>query len=181
MARAVLDDSTARLHAVMDAADDGDSSAALALTGDFTTGLTIGYRHSPLTMPGGEQHRVRPGDRAPDGEGVEPGSGRTIRAHDLLRGPHWTLLAFDQGHPAPAERIDNPLAVAPRTIHVTTDTTATGPGTVLDPGGRLHRIYDIDESTRVLIRPDGYIAARVPARDDPASGQGGMSLHSSAY
>ncbi|MCA2225657.1 FAD-dependent monooxygenase [Nonomuraea aurantiaca] len=161
VARAVLDDSTARLHAVMHAAESGDGSAAQhGLTGDFTTGLTIAYPHSPLTgpMPDCDQHRARPGDRAPDAEAVEPGSGRAIRIFDLLRGPHWTLLAFDRGRPAAQATIDNPLAVELRTVRVTTDTTVTQPGTIIDLGGRVHSAYDIGESSSVLIRPDGYIA-----------------------
>ncbi|MEU7864262.1 FAD-dependent oxidoreductase [Nonomuraea sp. NPDC049141] len=179
MARAVLEDSTSRLHAVMRAADDGDgSSAQRGLTGDFTTGLTIAYPDSPLTgpMPDGEHARVRPGDRAPDAECVEPETGRTIRVFDLLRGPHWTLLTFDHGLPAPRGTIDSPLADTLRTVRITTDTTATGPGTVIDTGGRAHHAYDIEEDTSVLIRPDGYIAARVTVRrDDHALRQDGAS------
>ncbi|TYB69854.1 NAD(P)-binding protein [Nonomuraea sp. PA05] len=165
VARAVLEDSTARLHAVMRATRDGDGSAAQrGLTGDFTTGLTIAYPDSPLTtpLPDSDSARVRPGDRAPDAEGVQPGSGRTVRVFDLLRGPHWTLLTFDRGHPAPCSTIDDPL----RTVRITTDTKATGPGVVLDTDGQIHRVYDIREDSAVLIRPDNYIATRSPIRPD---------------
>ena len=65
---------------------------------------------------------------------------------------------------APQDAIDEPLAVPLRTVRIITDTTATGPGTVIDADGRVRRIYDIDEDAVVLIRPDGYIATRTAIR-----------------
>ncbi|WP_431912444.1 FAD-dependent monooxygenase [Nonomuraea jabiensis] len=163
VARAVLDDSTSRLQAITRAAADGDgSSAQRGLTGDFTTGLTIAYPDSPLTRrtPRSVPARVRPGDRAPDAVSHDPASGHRIRLFDLLRGPHWTLLTFDRGHPAPYDAVDAPLAVPLRTVRVTTDTAAAAPGTVIDTDGDAHGVYDVHEDTAVLIRPDGYIASR---------------------
>ncbi|MEV4115806.1 FAD-dependent oxidoreductase [Nonomuraea sp. NPDC049695] len=167
VARAVLDDSTSRLQAITRAAAKGDgSSAQRGLTGDFTTGLTIAYSDSPLThhMPQSVQARVRPGDRAPDAVCLDPASGDKVRIFDLLRGPHWTLLTFDRGHPAPYDTVGDSLAVPLRTVRITTDTAAAAPATVIDADGDAHGIYDIHEDTAVLIRPDGYIASRTPAR-----------------
>ncbi|MBE1582431.1 FAD-dependent monooxygenase [Nonomuraea angiospora] len=163
VARAVLDDSTSRLRAVTRAAADGDgASAQRGLTGDFTTGLTIAYPDSPLTheLPRSVPARVRPGDRAPDAVCHDPASGDRIRLFDLLRGPHWTLLTFDRGHPVPHDAPAAPV----RTVRVTTDPAAAGPDTVIDTDGDAHGVYDIHEDTAVLIRPDGYIASRTPAR-----------------
>ncbi|MEU1666944.1 FAD-dependent oxidoreductase [Streptomyces sparsogenes] len=179
VARAVLDDSTSRLHAVMRAFGEGDGSTAQrALTDDFTTGLTIAYPDSPLTRhhplpprPG----RLQAGDRAPDAPCRDARTGREIRLFDLLRGPHWTLLSFDRGrrpehdtrpHPALAVAPETPVPPVPlRTYRVTTDATATGPDTVIDTAGHAHRHYDVashhlDGDELVLIRPDGYIATR---------------------
>ncbi|GAA2302189.1 FAD-dependent oxidoreductase [Nonomuraea roseoviolacea subsp. roseoviolacea] len=172
VARAVLDDSTSRLKAVTRAAAHGDgSSAQRGLTGDFTTGLTIAYPDSALTrpLPSSDPARVRPGDRAPDAVCHDPATGQAIRLFDLLRGPHWTLLTFDRGLAAPHDAIGDPLAVPLRTVRVTTDTAATGPGTVVDTGGDAHGVYDVHEDTAVLVRPDGYIAARTPAHLHAAS------------
>ncbi|MEV5833482.1 hypothetical protein [Nocardia sp. NPDC052112] len=127
-----------------------------------TTGrLTIAYPDSPLTShaPQPDSSRVRS-----DAAGLDPMTGRRVRIFDLLRGPHWTLLTFDHGHPAPEITIDNPLADSPRRIRVTTDTTATGPDTIIDTDGSVHRNYEISESAAMLIRPDGYIAARTLIR-----------------
>ncbi|MET9029972.1 FAD-dependent monooxygenase [Nocardia sp. NPDC004168] len=164
VARAVLDDSTDRMHALMRSAGNGDGASAVRrLTDNFTTGLTVAYPDSPLTGPGPRTGRVRAGDRAPDAVGIEASSGREVRVFDLLRGPHWTLLTFDQGN-APGQA-DARGTAATRTIRITTDTAATGADTLIDGDGSVHRNYDITGDTAVLIRPDGYIAAVF--RDEP--------------
>ncbi|PXX70850.1 2-polyprenyl-6-methoxyphenol hydroxylase-like FAD-dependent oxidoreductase [Nocardia tenerifensis] len=164
VARAVLDDSTSRLHSLMRSAGDGSGAAAVAgLTDDFTTGLTIAYTESPLSEPGLDYARVRAGDRAPDAVVLDASTGREVRVFDLLRGTHWTVLNFDHGSPARRNGSRSPFATAPKTIRITTDTTATGPDTMIDLGGRAHDSYDITGDTAILIRPDGYIAARTEA------------------
>ncbi|GAA4610608.1 FAD-dependent oxidoreductase [Actinoallomurus liliacearum] len=161
VAQAVLGDSTARLHAVMSAAADGDGSTAQrGLTGDFTTGLTIAYPDSPLSHHA--QHRadgVRAGDRAPDATCLDAATGDRIRLFDLLRGPHWTLLSFGDAHP----KFRNTAAsgVPLRTYRVTTGSTAARPGAVVDADGLARKIYGVGEDELVLIRPDGYVATRV--------------------
>ncbi|WP_067809136.1 FAD-dependent monooxygenase [Nocardia beijingensis] len=164
VARAVLDDSTDRLHALMHSAGNGDGASAVrGLTDDFTTGLTIAYPDSPLTAPGPRGCRVRAGDRAPDAVGIDASSGREVRVFDLLRGPHWTLLTFDQGNdPGTVHDLDDLRIDAPRAVRITTDTAASGTDTLIDGDGSVHRNYDITGNTAILIRPDGYIAARVP-------------------
>ncbi|MFD8542588.1 FAD-dependent monooxygenase [Streptomyces sp. NPDC059649] len=121
-ARAVLDDSTAHLHAVPHAAADGDgSSAQRGLTCDFTTGLTVAYPASPLTTPTPQTAdiRVLPGDRAPDAVCRDTATGRDIRLFDLLRGAHRTLLAFGPGpghsprHPSSAVRSPHLVRLRP--------------------------------------------------------------------
>lgn len=164
VARAVLDDSTTRLHQFMrDAANGDGSSAQRGLTDDFTTGLTIGYPDSPLTHSTPDHAGVRPGDRAPDVVCRDP-AGHDIRLFDVLRGPHWTLLNFDRGQSAALDPIEDPLAHPLRTVRITTDTAATSAGVLIDPDGLAHQVYDIDEDTAVLIRPDGYVAARIRSR-----------------
>jgi 2-polyprenyl-6-methoxyphenol hydroxylase-like FAD-dependent oxidoreductase len=157
VARAVLDDSTARLHMLMRAAGDGDGQRAQrGLTDDFTTGLTIAYPDSPLTRPG-SAGRVRAGDRAPDAPNWDA-DGRRIRLFDVFRGPHWTLLIFG----AAPQRVGTPYG--PVRVHMVTDRDGTA-----------RRVYGIPGDGTVLVRPDGYIAAverRAPQwmdRADPMS------------
>ncbi len=91
--------------------------------------LGVTYRGGPLATdlrpaPG----PVAAGDRAPDSPLADG------RIFDLLRGPHWTLLAF--GTEAPA--------VTGVPSHVITDPQAT-------------QLYQVDPGTLVLVRPDGHI------------------------
>ncbi|HEX5115389.1 MAG TPA: FAD-dependent monooxygenase [Pseudonocardiaceae bacterium] len=159
VARAVLDDSTARLHTVMDAATQGDGSAAQrGLTGDFTTGLTIAYPDSPITGSGSDGDLVRPGDRAPDA-GLAAAGG-PVRIFDLLRGPHWTVLTFGDADPAPA-----PAGTPVYRI----DRSATGSDTLIDTTGDAHRTYGVEAPTSMLIRPDGYLATRTTHAADAAA------------
>ncbi|MBZ6475397.1 FAD-dependent oxidoreductase [Streptomyces griseocarneus] len=181
VAQAVLRDSTSRLHAVMRAAGTGDgSSAQRDLTGDFTTGLTISYPDSPLshhTPP----HRgiLRPGDRAPDANCLHAATGEPVRLFDLQRGPHWTLLSFTDGtstsHPARAQ-----AHVPLRTHQISADTAATGPDTVIDTEGDAYRAYGAGGDEFVLIRPDGYIAARFPREAHDAALRQATSLAATA-
>jgi hypothetical protein len=164
IAQAVLDDSTSRMHALMRSTHAGQGTSAIrGLTDDFTTGLTIAYPDSPLTSPSPGGTQVRAGDRAPDAVVLDASTGREVRVFDLLRGTHWTLLSFDQAARVRPNGSQSPLATAPKTIRITTDTTATGPGTMIDPGGRARRNYDVTGDATLLIRPDGYIAARTAA------------------
>ncbi|MEU6172356.1 FAD-dependent monooxygenase [Streptantibioticus parmotrematis] len=156
VARAVLDDSTARLGQVMRAtgANDG-TSAQRGLTDEHTTGLRVAYHDSALT------HGPGAGGRAPDAPCTDATTGRPVRLFDLQRGPHWTLLFF--GNTAVPQ---TPSGL--RTFRVTTDPDATGPATVIDTDGHAHHAYQSTGDELVLIRPDGYIAARRPAADLPA-------------
>ncbi|MFI9163369.1 FAD-dependent monooxygenase [Kitasatospora aureofaciens] len=153
VARAVLDDSTARLGAVMRATRHNDGPRAQrGLTDEHTTGLAIAYPDSALT------HDPEAGRRAPDAPCTDATTGRPTRLFDLLRGPHWTLLAFGA-----TEVRQTPSGL--RTFRVTTNPAATGPDTVIDTDGHAHRTYGITGDELVLIRPDGYIAARRPTND----------------
>lgn len=151
VARAVLADSTDKMRMVMRAAAADDGSAAQrGLTDDFTTGLTIAYLDSPLTAPrptGGAG--ARPGERAPDAVGTDPSTGGEVRLFDVFRGPRWTLLDF--GGADAADTLPTPAWLDLRTHRVAGDL------------GR--EAYGVADPELVLIRPDGYIAARgdVPA------------------
>ncbi|MEO3826591.1 FAD-dependent monooxygenase [Actinomadura sp. B10D3] len=103
--------------------------------GEETRQLLLAYPDSSLAEgPLG-------GTRAADAV-LRDGSGTRVRLHDLLRGPHATVLAFgvDVGIEHPDVRV----------------VTVGGPGGHTDPGGGLRDAYEGAEA--VLIRPDGYIA-----------------------
>jgi 2-polyprenyl-6-methoxyphenol hydroxylase-like FAD-dependent oxidoreductase len=90
--------------------------------------LSLSYRGGPLAR----EHRPAPGavqagDRAPDAPLAAGG-----RIFDLLRGPHATLLAFDWPG-------DLPAGVPAHHVDEARD------------------IYDVQEPTLFLVRPDNYI------------------------
>ncbi|WP_214409626.1 FAD-dependent monooxygenase [Sphaerisporangium fuscum] len=167
VARAVLQDSTARLHMVMRAAEDGDGAYAQRnLTDDFTTGLTITYRGSRLSWPApAPSAGPQAGDRAPDAPCLDTSTGERIRLFDLFRGPHWTLLAFGDDHGDLGRLTSGDRSVPLGAYTITTSRTTTGPHVVLDGERHAHRAYAVGSGELVLVRPDGYLAVRCPARD----------------
>jgi hypothetical protein len=118
--------------------------------------LDLGYPGSSLALrTPGRSSGVLAGDRAPDAP-VRGAAGLPTRLFTLFQGPHWSLLGCE------AER----AAVEPRAglrIHV------VGPhGDIADDAGHLRDAYGVSPGDWVLVRPDGYVAAVVPA--------GGVSL-----
>jgi 2-polyprenyl-6-methoxyphenol hydroxylase-like FAD-dependent oxidoreductase len=120
--------------------------------------LGLNYRGSPLSV---EERRdvpegvTRAGDRAPDAP-LSDASGAPCRLFDLLRGPHFTLLALD-GASLPA--LDQRRAKAVRAYRIghpgQTDSAA-----LIDKDGQAHRNYG---DGLILIRPDGYLGYAGPA------------------
>ncbi|RJO74992.1 FAD-binding monooxygenase [Nocardia panacis] len=132
VARAVLDDSTAKLRHIMSAAD--GSTAQRGLTDDFTTGLTIAYPDSPLTAKTDQAPGPRPGDRAPDAPILD------TTLFDLQRGTHWTILDF--GH--------TPFRAA----------SAVQVHRIPPNADFLRGAYHPTPDELILIRPDGHLATR---------------------
>jgi 2-polyprenyl-6-methoxyphenol hydroxylase-like FAD-dependent oxidoreductase len=116
--------------------------------------LSLNYRNGPLAVDHrGEPGAVRAGDRAPDA----PGNG--MRVFDMLRGPHWTLLALD----APAISLPGT-----ETFEIATDDL-------------IREIYDVHKPTYFLVRPDNYLACVTEDRSDVvAFMRQGAARHASA-
>ncbi len=109
--------------------------------------LSLNYRGGPLAdEPGTGAGRLRAGDRAPDAP-----CGPT-RVFDLLRGPHWTLLAFD----APDADLP-PHAPGLHVHHIARPGAPSAPGALVDTAGHAHDAYDVTAPTLFLIRPDNYL------------------------
>lgn len=75
-----------------------------------------------------------------------------------LRDPRWTLLLFGPAAPAATGAGS---AVSVRVVD------GDGPGGLADPGGLLRASFAAQPGDHVLIRPDGYVAARGGADADP--------------
>ncbi|MDQ3789326.1 MAG: FAD-dependent monooxygenase [Actinomycetota bacterium] len=152
VAAAVLDLSTTRMRRFVDTAADGADGVNKGLAGmggEVTTGLAISYPASSLSLDGSRA------DRAPYATGLR-GPGFAGSTFDLFRGPHWTILVFsDHGNSTES------FAELSADVHV----HRIGTGAILDPQGTAAARFDTGPDTVVLVRPDGYIAARVPVRE----------------
>ncbi|WP_328609624.1 FAD-dependent monooxygenase [Amycolatopsis sp. NBC_00345] len=125
------------------------STAMSRLADDFTPGLTIAYPRSALTHDG-------QGRRVPYVTGLR-GPGFAGTTMDLLRGPHWTALAF-------TDSADVGLgALRHDEIHL----HRIGKGAITGPRGDVRAAFGVEDDTLVLIRPDGYTALVVPLQPAP--------------
>ncbi|MEV7774505.1 FAD-dependent monooxygenase [Kitasatospora sp. NPDC086791] len=150
--------------------------------------LLVGYRDGPLTEPA-PGTRPAPGDRAPDCPGLtRPLTSYPQRLHELLRGTRHTLL-LSAGPATDARTLHTCAAAAHAAAHGLLDVYAVlapdspqpsePPGSPQSPtaseGLRLPVVRDTAAAFRaayrpgdgeaLLIRPDGYLAARLPAAD----------------
>ena len=147
VAEAMVADTAARSDRVRSGAGGNAAQVSRAvhgITDEHTTGLSIAYPRSPLSLDGA-------GERVPYVAGLRgPGfAGSTL---DLLRGPHWTALAFtdDADRDLPAFR------------HPEVRLHRIGAGAITDPHGAARAALGIEGDTMVLIRPDGYTALSAP-------------------
>ena len=131
---------------------------ALRERGDMHRGregqqLDLGYSGSSLGLnaPDRDQSPLAAGDRAPDAPMVGR-AGQPIRAFELFKGPHWTLLAFNA---------DKSASIAVRKgLHI--HRIGEG-GDVADGGRAFQAAYGLEAGDWVLVRPDGYVGAIVGA------------------
>ncbi len=111
---------------------------------------------------------VQAGDRAPDSLGLTP-QGTEVRLFDMLRGTHATALAFGPRSTAIATALATEFPLHLRSVSVLSASSlpSAPPDSlvVIDADGHAHRDYDVDGDTLLIVRPDGYVAARVTDAD----------------
>jgi hypothetical protein len=115
--------------------------------GEETYQLDISYR-DPSSIG-----RLVAGDRAPSAL-VADAHDKPVRLFDLFRGPHATLLCF--GCAAPADVVPNVHAWA--VLRRDPPLRAISGPFVTDTDGHAFEGYDATDGTRILVRPDGYVA-----------------------
>ncbi|HYY79709.1 MAG TPA: FAD-dependent monooxygenase [Actinomycetes bacterium] len=122
------------------------------------------------------------GDRAPDVVLREPGRDAAGHLLRVLRGDQFSLLVFPAAAaPLPHDLVRPLLAAHPgqvRAWYVAADADGNGGGggaegraaesTLRDPGGQVRRRYGVGREGMVLVRPDGYVAARAESLADAA-------------
>ena len=162
VARTVLEMSTRKMNGVMGQAGRGSGDglgSALAGVGDGTlnSGLGIHYRTSPISHRRGQPRPASgpvAGDRAPNARGLK-GAEFSGGLFDLLRGPHWSLVAYEHTDPVVLD------SAGPAHVRVHRIGSAPGSG-IADSEGEFRRVYQPHPGELILIRSDGYVAARVP-------------------
>ncbi|WP_454885041.1 FAD-dependent oxidoreductase [Sphingomonas oryzagri] len=114
--------------------------------------LELGYRTSSLSLPGADgAARIMAGDRAPDAP-CRGAAGQPTRLFTLFQGPHWTLLGHGPlDRPSPRDGLRVALI-------------GDG-GEIIDHGHHIADTYGLQPGHWMLVRPDGYVAAIVPAGD----------------
>ncbi|WP_412075278.1 FAD-dependent monooxygenase [Streptomyces xanthophaeus] len=156
-------------HATQGMQTDTDDPATLVLR---EAQLLVGYRGSPLVDPPGEGPGPRPGDRAPDCTGLtHPIAVHPLRLYDLLRDrDQHVLLLYGAGggdfrwidelaqtaRDSSGGRMETCVVLAPDAP------AAPGiPAVYRDTGGEFARLYEVDGPTAFVVRPDGYLGARL--------------------
>lgn len=140
---------------------------------DYYTELDVSYPKSPLNDTHGGRS-PKPGEHVVDGDLVRWPDLEPLRLYDLLRGLHWTVIAFSGAEAEPdtvaatrqrltqlvqqwgPERIA--AAVIVQAARLPDKTEAGEVTSVLDAWGDLHDEYDASAGALLLIRPDGYVA-----------------------
>ncbi|MFD5624501.1 FAD-dependent monooxygenase [Streptomyces yangpuensis] len=131
--------------------------------------LLVGYRGSPVVDPPGRGPGPRPGDRAPDCTGLtSPIAAVPLRLGDLLREREHVLLLYGTGLDELARTARESSGGRVGTCVVlpasTPPDTPAGPAvlpTYHDTAGEFARIYAAEAPTAFLVRPDGYLGARL--------------------
>lgn len=134
----------------------------------------------PEPAPAGDGAGPRPGDRVPDCTGLtEPLASYPLRLYDLLRDRGHVLLLYGVGGPEWADRVAELVERAAelsggavRACAVVPGDAATDDGFGMpavpvyrDAQGEFARQYAVHAPTAFLVRPDGYLGARLRPPD----------------
>ncbi|WP_314247283.1 FAD-dependent monooxygenase [Streptomyces kutzneri] len=170
-------------HAVEGMENDPDDPATVMMR---EAQLLVGYRGSPTVDPAGEGRGPRPGDRAPDCAGLTgPGTSYPMRLYDVLRERDHVLLLYGAAF-GPGSETGSGLDALVRTAressggrmevclvlaadaaagagaHAVIEADGTTLPVYADTRGEFARLYAAGEPTAFVIRPDGYLGARIP-------------------
>ncbi|MFJ6482437.1 MULTISPECIES: FAD-dependent monooxygenase [unclassified Streptomyces] len=170
-------------HAVEGMENDPDDPATVMMR---EAQLLVGYRGSPTVAPAGDGRGPRPGDRAPDCAGLTgPAAAYPLRLYDVLRERDHVLLLYGAGFGPGSEtgsgldelvrtaressggRMEVCLVLAADTgagadAHAVVEADGTTLPVYTDSRGEFARLYAAEEPTAFVIRPDGYLGARLP-------------------
>jgi hypothetical protein len=126
--------------------------------GAETQQLGLHYRDSPLAIHDADKPgRLRAGDRAPDAPCFDD-TGAPRRLFEVLRGTHFTLLAFGAGNAEVVTSEQMKCSATVKVVPVRRPGEPAAPGAIVDAAGHARRAYGLGgASALILVRPDGYI------------------------
>jgi 2-polyprenyl-6-methoxyphenol hydroxylase-like FAD-dependent oxidoreductase len=122
-----------------------------------TLQLDVNYRGGRLVRetranPG----KVQAGDRAPDAPDLRV-EDRHCRMFDLLRGIHFTLLAFGSGWERIIDQVGMRYADRVKCVAISDSASSDAALHVSDEKHHVVNAYGIERDTLMIVRPDGYI------------------------
>jgi len=120
--------------------------------------LLLTYQGGPLATENTvSTATLQVGDRAPDALLRSPDKG-SIRLFELLRGPHFTLLAFGPSAAKEMPQILWPDAgAALKRVTIDSGESVESDFQLEDDNASFKEIYGLSGDTLILVRPDGYI------------------------
>jgi 2-polyprenyl-6-methoxyphenol hydroxylase-like FAD-dependent oxidoreductase len=126
--------------------------------GRDTQQLDLTYRDSVLTQElRSEPGELQAGDRAPDAI-LRNAQGNAVRLFDILKGAHFTLLAFQSEIPAMHNQPSsffNGVKVIAKTVRAA---DAEMVSDLADSENNLRDAFGLRPGELLLVRPDGYVA-----------------------
>jgi hypothetical protein len=142
----------------------------LADTGAATlTETTIRYRDSVLSVQHGAHHRgaSRPGDHAPDPDGLLRPDGTPVTVEDLLARPGMLLLVRSDDCDT-LDELRDALGDLGTVVRVVDGDDGASEGCLVDPDSVIARAYGLGAAGSAglaLIRPDGYLGLVADSAD----------------
>lgn len=127
--------------------------------------IGLNYRGGTLTRHEPTDGLIQAGDRAPDAP-LQDSKGASLRMFDILRGPHFTVLALGGFEPP---QLDKRFGDAVRIHSIVEAAPSAGKarnGALVDIGGHAHKHYG---HAVIVIRPDNYLGY---ASAGPAAAKG---------
>ena len=130
--------------------------------------LNVSYRKSELTIKS-KKSKVPSGSRIMDADLVKATGLKEVSLFRELCTPYWKLIYFDAKQYL--KEVGNKLtnyagkSIKPIIITSSTKNIYNAQNLYYDIDELAHKVYDISGPTLLLVRPDNFIAARVPAAD----------------
>jgi 3-(3-hydroxy-phenyl)propionate hydroxylase len=143
--------------------------------------ININYRSGPLSLDLGGSHGPQAGDRTLDAPVVQLPSRQSMPLREVLRGTHWTMLAFS-GRDPDSKTLTDLLGLVDRVRDRYPDVVKSfllaggypvspeiprDDRVLLDAMLQVHEQYGVESACLYVIRPDWYVGFRgAPAHED---------------